>query len=90
MQGECYRIVATTFAVRSIDGRPSYVHVPIGTLVNLIDAPLYGNRLVDVLWRNTEFLMFTQDLRQRAEVVVPQQLELPFTHDAPSNANPSA
>ena len=67
VEGERYRIVATTFAVRSLDGRRIPVQVPIGAVVTLIDGPLNGNRLVDVMWRGTEFMMFTQDLRQRAE-----------------------
>ena len=90
MRGERYRVVATTFAVRLIDGRQIRVQVPIGALVTLIDGPLNGNRLVDVWWRDTEFMMFTQDLRQRAEPVASQQLTLPFTHDASSDRNPSA
>ena len=81
MQGERYRVVATTFAVRVINGRRIHVQVPIDALVTLIDGPLDGNRLVDVWWRDTEFMMFTQDLRQRAELVASQQLVLPFTHD---------
>ena len=82
MQGERYRIVATTFAFRSTDGRKTPVQVPIDSLVTLINGPLDGNLLVDVWWRDTEFMMFTQDLRQRAEPLLWQQLALPFTHDA--------
>jgi hypothetical protein len=81
MQSERYRIVATTFAFRSIDGRRITVQVPIDALV-AVDGPVDGNRLVDVVWRETDFMMFTQDLRQRAERVVSQQLALPFTYDA--------
>ena len=90
MEGERYRVVATTFAVRVINGRRIHVQVPIDALVTLIDGPLDGNRLVDVWWRDTEFMMFTQDLRQRAEPVASQQLVLPFTHDASSDRNSSA
>jgi len=72
MQGEDYLIVSTTFAVHLIDERQIPVRVPIGARVTLIDAPLSGNRLVDVSWRDTEFMMFTQDLRHRAEPVASQ------------------
>ncbi len=81
MQGERYRIVATTFAFRSIDGRRITVQVPIDAVVTL-DGPVDGNRLVDVVWRDSDFMMFTQDLRQRAEPIASRQLLLPFTYDA--------
>jgi len=89
MQSERYRIVATTFAFRSIDGRRITVQVPIDALVT-VDGSVDGNRLVDVMWRDTEFMMFTQDLRLRAEPVASQQLILPFMHHASSDSNPTA
>ena len=69
MQVERYRIVATTFAFRSIDGRRITVQVPIDALVTLIDGPVDGNRLVDVKWEGKKVRMFTIDLRERGEAV---------------------
>ena len=71
MQRQRYRIVATTFAIGSMDGRQIHVQVPIGALVTLIHGPLDTNLLADVLWSETELMMFTRDLRQRAEPVAP-------------------
>ena len=71
MQGELYRIVSTTIAYRSMHGLRITEQVPIGTLVILINGSLNGDRLVDVMWRDQKFMMFTQDLRQRAEPVAP-------------------
>jgi len=69
MKRQRYRIVATTFAIRSTDGQQIYVQVPIGALVTLMDGPLDSNLLAGVLWSETKFMMFTRDLRQRAEPV---------------------
>lgn len=74
MQGERYRIVATTFAIRSLGGQRIHVQVPIGSIVTLTDGPLNGNRLVCVAWRDTEVMMFAQDLRRRAEPVATRQI----------------
>ena len=69
MQRQRYCIVATTFAIRCLDGQQTHVQVPIGALVTLIDGPLDTNLLAHVLWSGTDLMMFTQDLRRRAEPV---------------------
>jgi hypothetical protein len=70
MRGVSYRIIATTLGIFSIDGNRASVTIPIGATVTVIGGPLNGNRLVDVMWGGTELMMFTQDLRDRAEPVL--------------------
>ena len=71
MKRQRYRIVATTFAIHCLEGPQIHVQVPIGTLVTLIDGPLDRNLLAHVSWSEKDLMMFTQDLRQRAEPVAP-------------------
>jgi len=41
--------------------------VPVNAVVSISDDPREGDRLIDVVWNETEYMMFTQDLRQRGE-----------------------
>jgi hypothetical protein len=44
--------------------------VSAGTIVELPgESPLDGDRLVEVVWNGRSVLMFTQDLRSRAELI---------------------
>jgi hypothetical protein len=54
-----YRVRETTFAILSLDGS----RIP----VILIDGPLDGNRLVEIIWEGKILLMFTQDMRDRCD-----------------------
>lgn len=48
------------------DGRHISRLVPTGAII-LVDGVLDGNRLTDVVWDDKKVMMFTQDLRSRAE-----------------------
>ena len=69
MVGFSYRITSPTFAMFCRDGNRGTLIVPVGAVVLLIDGPLDGNRLVDVEWNGESLMMFTLDLRERAELV---------------------
>jgi hypothetical protein len=43
--------------------------VSSGTLVEVAGGPLDGDRLVDVVWNGRKVMMFTQDLRSRAQPI---------------------
>jgi len=38
-----------------------------GTIVDVCNEAIDGDRLVDVIWDGRKVMMFTQDLRSRAE-----------------------
>ncbi|HVY93598.1 MAG TPA: hypothetical protein VHA14_12640 [Bryobacteraceae bacterium] len=62
-----YRIVEPTIAMSEDGGRGVAYTMHAGALVELQDGPPDGNKLVEVKWEGKTVLMFTQDLRQRAE-----------------------
>jgi len=62
-----YRIVEPTIAMSDDTGRGVAYTILAGAMVELQSGPLDGNKLVEVKWEGKSVLMFTQDLRQRAE-----------------------
>ena len=62
-----YRIVEPTIAMSEDHGRGVAYTIRAGAIVELQTGPLDGNKLVEVKWDDKTVLMFTQDLRQRAE-----------------------
>jgi hypothetical protein len=80
MARQSYRIISATLGILSIEGNRSCVTVPTGATVAVTSGPLDGNRLVDVAWGVTDLMMFTQDLRNRAEPILRTphiELEIP-------------
>ncbi len=67
MAAERYRIKDPTIAMSHDDGRGVAYTVSVGAIVELRDGPLDGDKLVEVMWNGKPVMMFTQDLRLRAE-----------------------
>jgi hypothetical protein len=44
-----------------------HVTVPVGVIVNVLPAERLNDRLVNVVWNDTPYLMFEQDLLDRGE-----------------------
>jgi hypothetical protein len=55
-----YRITSPTIAIFSYGGERT-------TIVRVSVEPQAGDQLIDVLWNGNKYLMFAQDLRDRAE-----------------------
>ena len=51
------------------DAAPNYANVPTGDIVTVVHGPLDGMRLVDVEWNGITAMMFTIDLRERADLI---------------------
>jgi hypothetical protein len=62
-----YRITNPTIALFHEDGRHVARTVPAGAVIHVDRAAFDGNKLVDVTWEGKTVMMFTQDLRSRAE-----------------------
>jgi len=67
MAAERYRIKDPTIAMSHDDGRGVAYTVSVGATVEVCNGPLDGDKLVEVLWNGKAVMMFTQDLRLRAE-----------------------
>jgi hypothetical protein len=62
-----YRISDPTIAMFQEKGGYVARTVAVGTVVEVSNGPIDGDRLVDVVWDGRDVMMFTQDLRSRAE-----------------------
>ena len=69
MISQRFRIKTPTLAILETDGRRTTMYVPTGDIVTVVQGPLDGMRLVDVEWNGTTAMMFTIDLRERAELI---------------------
>jgi len=73
MNSETYRVRETALAILSIGGERVPVTLPINAILILVDGPLDGNRLVEVTWEGKTLMMFTQDMRDRCDLVEPAE-----------------
>jgi hypothetical protein len=64
-----YRITHPTIALFEEDGRHVANTVPAGAVVEIDSDSFDGNKLLEVVWEGKRVMMFTQDLRRRAEAV---------------------
>ncbi len=64
---ERYRIASPTLALFQEDGRHVARTVPAGAIITVDNGAFDGNKLIDVTWEGKKVMMFTQDLRSRAE-----------------------
>jgi len=62
-----YRINNPTIALFEQDGRHVADTVPAGAIIEISRVALDGDKLLEVVWNGRPVLMFTQDLRKRAE-----------------------
>jgi hypothetical protein len=62
-----YRINSPTIALFEQDGRHVADTVPAGALIEINSDTFDGENLLEVVWDGKSVLMFTQDLRKRAE-----------------------
>jgi hypothetical protein len=78
-QGRRYRITTPTMAILTTkDGPRTSLTVPSGAVITVSEDSIDGDRLIDVVWDGKAYLMFTQDLRERATPVT-LKIESPET-----------
>jgi hypothetical protein len=80
MLGQMYRLKTPTLAILAEDGQSTPVSssaglslttIPVGAEVEVIGGPLNGNRLVDIRWEGKTVMVFTKDVRDRGERLLP-------------------
>jgi hypothetical protein len=64
-----FRIISPTVAIQIDDPRHMSVAVPSGAELTTETESLDGSRLVCVMWQDQEFMMFSNDLRERGTPV---------------------
>jgi hypothetical protein len=56
-----------TMATAASDGHRATVIVPANMVVSIQGELPDGDHLIDILWNDKSYLMFTRDLRERGE-----------------------
>lgn len=69
MKGHSYRLSKATLAIVVCDGEKIAATIPVGGTVTVAEDKISGSRLVDVIWEGKPAMMFSQDLRDRGELV---------------------
>jgi len=69
MVSQRFRIKTPTLAIVEVNGQKTTMYVQTGEIITVVNGPLDGLRLVDVEWNGGEAMMFTIDLRERAELI---------------------
>jgi hypothetical protein len=64
-----YRLKNPTLALHDEGGRHVARTVPAGAVVLVDGATFDGNKLVEVSWDGTKVMMFTEDLKSRADLI---------------------
>lgn len=68
MISQNFRIKTPLIVLLEIDGLYTTRYTAIGDVVTVVNGPLDGTRMVEVLWHEKTGLMFTAELRQHAEL----------------------
>ena len=66
---ETYRVRQAALAIDSSGSERVMVSLPVDAVVILLDGPLDGLRLVEISWAGKSLLMFTQDMRERCDLL---------------------
>jgi len=64
-----YGIRSSTMAYTSVDGQRTLAAVPVDAIVTVSVEPRDGDGLIEVVWDDKHSLMFSQDLRDRGELL---------------------
>lgn len=62
-----YRVTSPTIAVFKQNGQFVSATVPVDALITIEGLPLDGETLVKVIWDGRNVMMFSQDLKTRAQ-----------------------
>jgi hypothetical protein len=69
MEGISYRLNAETLGILSKAQQRIVVLIPYNAVVTVVNGPLNGNRMVDVMWEEKLVMIFVEDLRARGELM---------------------
>ena len=78
IHGEFLRLTRTAMAIAQRDSRNTAIMIPMGALIELLNGPFDGVRLMDVRYEGEIIMMFTNDMENHTEKVVkPKPLKAP-------------
>jgi hypothetical protein len=65
--GEFFRLTRTAMAIAQRDKRNVAIMIPEGAIIELLDGPFDGVRLMDVRYNDEIIMMFTNDMETHTE-----------------------
>ena len=70
--GECFRLTRSAMAIALREGRHTAIMIPVGAIIELMNGPFDGTRLMDVRYVGEMIMMFTDDMETHT---VPHKVE---------------
>lgn len=67
--GEIFRLTRAAMAIALREGRHTAIMVPQGAIIELLNGPFDGTRLMDVRYLGELIMMFTDDMTTHTEAV---------------------
>ena len=67
--GQCFRLTRSAMAVAQQDSRNVPIMVPEGAIIELLNGPFDGVRLMDVRYDGELRMMFTNDMENHTDQV---------------------
>jgi hypothetical protein len=68
-QRQFYRLTRSAMAVAQRDSRNVAISIPEGAVIELLNGPFDGIRLMDVRYNGEIIMMFTNDMENHTDVV---------------------
>lgn len=65
--GERFRLTRYAMAITLRDGRHTAIIVPEGAIIEVLNGPFDGTRLMDVKYEGELIMMFTDDMKTHTE-----------------------
>jgi hypothetical protein len=70
--GECFRLTRAAMAIAQREERHVAIMIPEGAIIELMNGPFDGTRLMDVRYEGEMIMMFTDDMSTHTEPVNPE------------------
>jgi hypothetical protein len=67
--GERFRLTRSAMAIAMRGGRHAGIVVPEGAIIELMNGPFDGTRLMDVRYESEMIMMFTDDMKSHTEAI---------------------
>ena len=67
--GDFFRLTRNAMAIAQRDSRNTAIMIPNGAIIELLNGPFDGVRLMDVRYDGEVIMMFTNDMEHHTEIV---------------------
>ena len=68
--GQRFRLTRYAMGIAQRDGRNMAIMVPVGAIIDVMNGPFDGVRLMDVRYDGEMIMMFTNDMEHHTEAII--------------------